>query len=170
MFRYLSEEALSLFALAHRDRRRDRVKRGTEGGNMLRDDGDQVVAAEEQGVGDGPPMERRRAFRRRLPFGRGAVLSVGGRGHIVGLADVSVTGAYLTARVPVSAGERHLLKVLLLPARVEVTLTVEVVRVSLADPESPDHPRGVAVRFLDVDERSRALLQDFVAHEPRRPT
>ncbi|HSD28979.1 MAG TPA: PilZ domain-containing protein [Vicinamibacteria bacterium] len=149
------------------------MKRGTEGGNMLRDDVDQVEGAEDSGAGDGSPAERRRAFRRRLPFGRGAVLSVAGRAHIVGLADASVTGAYLTARVPVAAGETHLLKLLLLPARrevaLEVALKVEVVRVSLADPESPDPPRGVAVRFLDLDERSRDLLQAFVAHEPRRP-
>ncbi|HSD28009.1 MAG TPA: PilZ domain-containing protein [Vicinamibacteria bacterium] len=136
---------------------------------MLRDDVDQVEGAEDTGAGDGSPAERRRAFRRKLPFGRGAVLSVGGRDHIVGLADVSVTGAYLTARVAVAAGETHLLKLLLLPARMEVALKIEVVRVSLVDSESPDHPRGVAVRFLDVDERSRDLLQAFVAHEPRRP-
>jgi hypothetical protein len=136
---------------------------------MLRDDGDQATMAGEKGAGDGSPEERRRAFRRKLPFGRGAVLSVGGRDHIVGLADVSVTGAYLTARVPVAAGETHLLKLLLLPMRRELALQVEVVRVRMGDPESRDHPRGVAVRFLDVDERSRDLLQSFVAHEPRPP-
>jgi hypothetical protein len=137
---------------------------------MLRDDvGSEAVRAGDEAGVDGSGEERRRAFRRKLPFGRGAVLSVGGRAHIVGLADVSVTGAYLTARVPVAAGETHLLKLLLLPARMEVALKVEVVRVSLVDPESPDHPRGVAVRFLDVDERSRDLLQAFVTHEPRRP-
>ena len=137
---------------------------------MLRDDvGSEAVRAGDEAGVDGSGEERRRAFRRKLPFGRGAVLSVGGRAHIVGLADVSVTGAYLTARVPVAAGETHLLRLLLLPARMEVALKVEVVRVSLVDPESPDHPRGVAVRFLDVDERSRDLLQAFVTHEPRRP-
>ena len=109
-----------------------------------------------------------RAFRRKLPFGRGAVLVVGERAHIVGIADVSVTGAYLTTRAPVAAGETHVLKVLLLPARVEVALRVEIVRVSLADHESPDHPRGVAVRFVDLDETSRALLEAFVTREPRR--
>ena len=124
--------------------------------------GDEVVT-------DGSGADRRRAFRRRLPFGRGAILSVGDRAHIVGLADVSITGAYLTARAPVAAGETHVLKVLLLPARMEIALKVEVVRVSLADPESPDHPRGVAVRFLDVDDTSRDLLQAFVTHGPRRP-
>jgi hypothetical protein len=121
-------------------------------------------------VSDGSGAERRRAFRRKLPFGRGAVLVVGDRTHIVGLADVSITGAYLTARAPVSAGEIHVLKVLLLPARMEIALKVEVVRVSLEDPESLDHPRGVAVRFLDVDERARDLLQGFVGREPRAPS
>jgi PilZ domain-containing protein len=137
---------------------------------MLRDDaGDEVVRAEEACVGDEHGGERRRALRRRLPFGRGAILAVREQSHIVGLADISVTGAYLSARAPVKAGEVHLLKVLLLPSRIEIALKVEVVRVSLADPESPDHPRGVAVRFVDVDERQRALLESFIAREPVRP-
>jgi hypothetical protein len=136
---------------------------------MLRDDaGDEALTAEDDGMGDQPGEERRRALRRRLPFGRGAILSVRDRTHIVGLADVSVTGAYLTARAPVEPGEIHFLKVLLLPSRIEIALKVEVVRVSMADPESPNHPRGVAVRFVDVDERQLALLQAFVAREPPR--
>ena len=124
--------------------------------------------AEEEGRTDSSGPRRRGAFRRKLPFGRAAVLVVGERAHIVGIADVSVSGAYLTTRAPVSAGETHVLKVLLLPARVEVALRAEIVRVSLADHESPDHPRGVAVRFVDLDETSGALLEDFVAREPRR--
>lgn len=133
----------------------------------LDDAGEEGMAEGRDGDNETGGAERRRAFRRKLPFGRGAILSVGERAHIVGLADVSVTGAYLTARAPVAAGETHLLKVLLLPARLEIALKVEVVRVSLANPESPDHPRGVAVRFLDVDETSRGLLQAFVGREPR---
>lgn len=136
---------------------------------MLDDAGDQAVRAEDGSVTEPPDAERRRAFRRKLPFGRGAILSVHDRDHIVGLADISVTGAYLTARAPVKAGEVHLLKVLLLPSRIELALNVEVVRVSLVDPESPNHPRGVAVRFVDVDERQLSLLQAFVAREPPRP-
>jgi hypothetical protein len=137
---------------------------------MRQDDvGEQAGMAGDEAVVDSSGAERRRAFRRRLPFGRGAILSVGDRAHIVGLADVSVTGAYLTARVPVSAGETHVLKVLLLPTRLEIALKVEIVRVSLADPESPDHPRGVAVRFLDMDETSRQFLQAFVARAPKPP-
>ena len=136
---------------------------------MLRDDvGNQSVRAGDEAVVDGSGGERRRAFRRKLPFGRGAVLVVGQRSHIVGVADVSVTGAYLTTRAPVAAGETHLLKLLLLPSRVEIELRAEIVRVSLAAHESPDHPRGVAVRFLDVDQASRAELEAFVAREPRR--
>jgi len=111
--------------------------------------------------------ERRRAFRRKLPFGRGAVLLVGERSHIVGLADVSVTGAYLTTRAPVSAGEQHVLKLLVMPARVELVLRTEIVRVSQANHESHDHPRGVAVRFIDVDDISRHHLAAFVGQGSR---
>ena len=132
------------------------------------DTAEQAGMAGDERVSDSAGAERRRAFRRKLPFGRGAVLVVGERSHIVGVADVSVTGAYLTTRAPVAAGETHLLKLLLLPSRVEIELRAEIVRVSLAAHESPDHPRGVAVRFLDVDQASRAELEAFVAREPRR--
>ena len=117
---------------------------------------------------DGSEAERRRAFRRKLPFGRGAVLLVGERAHIVGLADVSVTGAYLSTHAPVAVGETHLLKLLILPERVELALQAEVVRVAQAEHESPRHPRGVAVRFLDLDPDSLARLSAFVAREPKR--
>jgi hypothetical protein len=143
--------------------------RGTEGEKMRSDDAGERAAtgAEDEVMIDSSGVELRRAFRRRLPFGRGAVLMVGKRAHIVGLADVSVTGAYLTTRAPVSAGETHVLRLLILPRRVEVELPAEVVRVSLADHESPHHPRGVAVRFLGLDEEARELLRAFVAREPR---
>ena len=131
------------------------------------DTAEQAGMAGDERVSDSAGAERRRAFRRKLPFGRGAVLVVGERSHIVGVADVSVTGAYLTTRAPVAAGETHLLKLLLLPSRVEIALRAEIVRVSLAAHESPNHPRGVAVRFLDMDEASRAELEAFVAREPR---
>ena len=119
-------------------------------------------------VTDSSGSERRRAFRRKLPFGRGAVLLVGERAHIVGLADVSVTGAYLSTHAPVAVGETHLLKLLILPERVELALQAEVVRVAQAEHESPRHPRGVAVRFLEPDPDSLARLSAFVAREPKR--
>ena len=137
----------------------------------MRDDdaGAPAVMCREEVVVDGSGAERRRPFRRKLPFGRGALLVVGDRTHIVGIADVSVTGAYLTTRAPVVAGEVHVLRLLLPPARVEVALPAEIVRVSTAEHESPNHPRGVAVRFLDLEESSRELLRSFVDREPRRP-
>jgi hypothetical protein len=124
---------------------------------------DEVVVTEEEAVVDASGQERRRALRRRLPFGRGAVLIVGERAHIVGLADVSVTGAYLTSRAPVAVGETHLLRLLLLPDTVEVELRVEVVRLALNEHESHGHPRGVAVRFVDPDPLALRRLQAFVA-------
>jgi hypothetical protein len=117
----------------------------------------------EERVTDASGNDRRRALRRKLPFGRGAVLVVGDRVHIVGVADVSVTGAYLSTRAPVRVGDAHLLRLLLLPDTIEVELLIEIVRVAQADVESPDHPRGVAVRFLNPNEKAIAQLQAFVA-------
>ena len=121
------------------------------------------TAGDEERVIDASGNERRRALRRKLPFGRGAVLLVGDRAHIVGLADVSVTGAYLTTRAPVSKGETHVLRLLLLPDTVELEVQAEVVRVAQNGHESPDHPRGVAVRFPDLDEKATGQLQAFIA-------
>jgi hypothetical protein len=109
-----------------------------------------------------------RAVRRKLPFGRAAVLVVGERSHIVGVADVSVTGAYLSTRAPLRVGETHLLKLLIVPDRVQIEIRAEVVRVAQAAHESPDHPRGVAVAFRDIAVAARALLRSFVARSPRR--
>ena len=123
--------------------------------------GDQGARDAEEIVTDSAGHKRRRAFRRRLPFGRGAVLVIGDRTHIVGLADLSVTGAYLSTRAPVSVGDSHLLRLLLLPDTVE--LPVEIVRVAQADVESPEHPRGVAVRFLEPGEKAVGQLRAFIA-------
>lgn len=122
---------------------------------------------EEERVVDADGNERRRPVRRKLPFGRGAVLMVAQRSHIVGLTDVSITGAYLTTRAPIEAGETHVLRLLLPPDTVEVDLPVQVVRVSLRDHESKHNLRGVAVRFLDLDAIAFRKLRAFIAH--RRP-
>jgi hypothetical protein len=119
----------------------------------------------EESVTDSAGHERRRAYRRKLPFGRGAVLIVGDRAHIVGVADVSVTGAYLSTRAPVSVGDTHLLRLMLLPDTVEVELTAEIVRVAQAELESPGHPRGVAVRFLEPDQKAVDKLKVFVERD-----
>jgi PilZ domain len=123
--------------------------------------GDQETRDAEENVTDSAGHKRRRALRRRLPFGRGAVLVIGDRAHIVGLADLSVTGAYISTRAPVSVGDSHLLRLLLLPDTVE--LQAEIVRVAQADAESPDHPRGVAVRFLEPGEKAVGQLRAFIA-------
>jgi hypothetical protein len=128
---------------------------------------DRAAQGEETGAGTGASEdERRRAYRRKLPFGRGAVLHVGERSHIVGVADLSVTGAFLVTRAPVSVGETHVLKLLILPERVELALQAEVVRLAQAGDESNGHPRGVAVRFPGIDETSRGFLERYVAREP----
>jgi Tfp pilus assembly protein PilZ len=133
---------------------------------MMRDEGEARVTTAATPDSTGDDDERRRAFRRKLPFGRAAVLMVGERAHIVGVADVSVTGAFLTTRAPVSAGERHVLKLLLMPERVELSVQAKIVRVAQAEGESRHHPRGVAVHFLEVDEASQHRLEVFVAREP----
>jgi Tfp pilus assembly protein PilZ len=132
---------------------------------MMRDEGEPevVIAATPDASADDEVPQR--AFRRQLPFGRAAVLMVGERAHIVGVADVSVTGAFISTRAPVSVGEAHLLKLLLMPERVELGVRVEIVRVAQASGESHHHPPGVAVRFLDVDEEGRRCLEVFVARE-----
>jgi len=123
-----------------------------------------AMASEDGEVSD--DAERRRALRRKLPFGRGAVLEIGDKTHIVGLADVSVTGAYVTTRAPLSVGDTHVLRLLMVPERIEMAIRAEVVRVAQADHESTGHPRGAAMRFLEVDADTRERLQDFVARGP----
>jgi hypothetical protein len=134
---------------------------------MTRDDVEvQLAGNGSDGNGTDAEPERRRALRRKLPFGRGAILEVGERTHIVGLADVSVSGAYLTTRAPLAVGDTHVLRLLMVPERIEMALRAEIVRVAQSDHESTDHPRGVAVRFLDVTDEARERLQEYVARGP----
>jgi hypothetical protein len=134
---------------------------------MTRDDAEvQLAESGPDGNGKAEEPERRRALRRKLPFGRGAILEVGERTHIVGLADVSVSGAYLTTRAPLAVGDTYVLRLLMVPERIEMALRAEIVRVAQSDHESTDHPRGVAVRFLDVNDEARERLQEYVARGP----
>ena len=102
-----------------------------------------------------------RAPRRQLPMGRGARLVVRGSTHLVGLGDVSVSGAYLITRVQMSVGEEHELRLLLVPNLTELVLKVRVVRVVPRD-KAAHHPQGVAVQLLDVDTATRVQLEGFV--------
>jgi Tfp pilus assembly protein PilZ len=129
-----------------------------------------VTATIEERFVDDSGREHSRALRRRLPFGRGAVLVVGDRSHIVGLADLSVGGAYLRTVAPVAVGEAHVLRLLLPPERTQLELKVEVVRVAQQAHESANHPRGVAVRFADLDDAATQKLRAFIARgRPKDP-
>jgi Tfp pilus assembly protein PilZ len=113
--------------------------------------------------------ERRQWSRRTLPFGRGAVLQIGDRSHIVGLGDLSEGGAFLVTRAPASVGETALLKLSMVSRRVEVSLCCTVVRAVHIPSGGPQ--RGLAVRFDEPDDEVRASIAAFVARAPggRRP-
>jgi hypothetical protein len=105
---------------------------------------------------------RRRNRRRKLRFGRGGVLRVDGRSHIVGVVDLSVGGAYLSTRTSV-AKARELTLLLRLPSGIELALPCEVLRINQHGNETLTHPRGIAVSFHDLDETSQMQLETFVA-------
>ena len=133
---------------------------------MLDEAGGQAVTSGEEVVVDGSGAERRRAFRRKLPFGRGAVLVVGERAHIVGIADVSVTGAYLTTRAPSRPATRTSSSCSSCPP-VELALPRRVVRVA------PTRTRRSTTRAAwpstsSTSTRARAGAAGFVDREPRR--
>jgi Tfp pilus assembly protein PilZ len=116
------------------------------------------------GSGDGiaalPPP---RATRRKLPLGRGGRLVANGRSHLVGIGDVSATGAYLITRASLCVGDEHVLHVLLPPAIREIALRVRVIRLAQNGDENQHHPRGVAVQFVEVSDEARARLEAFVS-------
>jgi hypothetical protein len=118
------------------------------------------------GPGSGARRRRDRAPRRKMSLGRGAILVAAGRAHIVGIADVSVSGAYLTTSAPVGAGDTCVLKLSPVKGRVQLALRVRVVRVAQSGEESGHHPRGVAVQFLEIDAPTLELLETFVGRGP----
>lgn len=128
---------------------------------MLRDDRDPPPA------GEGRELKPR-AHRRKLPLGRGATLLVGDRTHIVGLADLSETGAYLVTGVAASVGDELVLKLFVLPGSSGLSLRARVVRVVTSDQEQDHHPRGFAVEFAGVDEAGRVRLESYVKAGQRR--
>ncbi len=134
---------------------------------MTRSDSGSTSAVPSSGNGgSGARPPHRAAFRRKLPFGRGAVLQVGERAHIVGVADISVTGAFLSTQAPVSVGEIHTFRLLVLPERVEISIKAEIVRLAQVANESSHHPRGVGVRFVELDDHVREYLAFYVARKP----
>jgi len=118
-------------------------------------------------VGSGPDPGgaggwRRGAPRRKLPLGRGARLIVNERTHIVGLGDLSATGAYLITRTPASPGE--VFDVLITaPGLLDIRLRARVVRAVSPGDEGTGRPQGLAVQFLETDADTRIRLEAFVA-------
>ena len=109
-------------------------------------------------------VEKRQSPRRTLPFGRGAVLQLAGRSHVVGLSDLSEGGALLLTRATASVGETALLKLSMVSRLAEVALPCTVVRIVDAQPGGPR--RALAVRFVDPDDEVRAAIAAFVARAP----
>ena len=107
-----------------------------------------------------------RAPRRRLPMGRGARLVVRGSTHLVGLGDVSVSGAYLITRLSLTVGDEPELRLLMVPSLTELVLKTRVVRLIPRD-QATHHPQGVAVQFLDMEPSMRVELEAFA--QARRP-
>jgi hypothetical protein len=134
---------------------------------MLRDGYKSGVESSREVGSSGGGASPRRSERRKLPFGRGGVMRVDGRNHIVGIVDVSVGGAYLATRTAVGPSRTLCLK-LRLPSGIELSLTCTVLRVSQQADESQAHPRGIAVKFEDLDAETKAHLEEFIAIDPRR--
>ena len=125
---------------------------------MSRDEGGDGGAAIE---GPGSPPDRRGGKRRRLPFGRGAVLESVVSSHVVAVVDLSLGGAYLSTRASVFPGQSLSLK-LFLDGGSELRLPCEVIRVC-PHRQGPDaYPPGVAVRFRELPPADRERLGTFV--------
>ena len=129
---------------------------------MLADDGGRQGGDERAGG------LRPRAARRRLPLGRGATLTVGDRTHIVGLSDLSATGAYLATGVSVAVGDELALHLIAVPGRSTLSVRVRVVRVVREGLEKDHHPCGLAVEFVDLAPDGRQRIESYVGAGRRR--
>lgn len=103
--------------------------------------------------------ERRRNPRRKLPFGRSAVLRIDERDHVVALVDVSRGGACVATRTPIPAEARLTLKLLLPSQSVELRLPCQLVRII---PHHYGRQPGVALRFEEVASDALRRLNQFV--------
>jgi Tfp pilus assembly protein PilZ len=97
------------------------------------------------------------------------VLTSEGRTHIVGLADVSVTGAYVTTQAPLTEGALCSLAISIPFDHPELRLAARVVRVIHPTKWPQARRKGVALHFEEVDEASLTRLRQFVERSlPRR--
>jgi hypothetical protein len=103
--------------------------------------------------------ERRRSPRRKLPFGRSAVLRIDERDHVVALVDVSRGGACVATRTAIPAEARLTLKLLLPSQSVELHLPCRLVRII---PHHYGRQPGVALQFEEVASDALRRLDQFV--------
>ena len=105
--------------------------------------------------------DRRKARRRRMPYVRGGVLEVGGRSHVVAVADLSPEGAFLQTKVDVKAGQAVKLRMVLPRDGHEVTLPCVVVRRSERFDPASGQPAGLAVRFQGLTAAAVRRVEEF---------
>ncbi|HLA77521.1 MAG TPA: PilZ domain-containing protein [Vicinamibacteria bacterium] len=107
--------------------------------------------------------ERRASPRRTLPYVRSGVLRVAERNHIVAITDLSVEGAFLSARPQLPAGAPLRLALILPNVMREVSVDCELVWQSERfDPDS-GRPAGLAVKFCGVEPEVQAALSAYTS-------
>jgi hypothetical protein len=110
--------------------------------------------------------DRRSTRRRSLPFIRSAVLEVGDRSHVVVVTDLSADGAFLSTRIALDPTDRLRLKVILPRDGREVVIPCRLVwRSERFDPDT-GRAAGVAVRFEELEEPARRLLDAYSREGP----
>ena len=110
--------------------------------------------------------ERRSTRRRSLPFVRSAVLQVGDRDHVVVVTDLSAEGAFLSTRLTLDPSESLRLKVILPRDGREVVIPCRLVwRSERFDPDT-GRAAGIAVRFGELEEPARRLLDAYSREGP----
>lgn len=92
---------------------------------------------------------------------RSAVLELLGRSHIVALADLGPEGAFLATRSTFKPGTSAILKLVLPRRGQEVTIACEVIRSGLRFDPVAGQPRGVAVRFHDLEPAVLRRIEEF---------
>jgi hypothetical protein len=105
--------------------------------------------------------DRRSTRRRSLLFIRSAVLEVAGRNHVVVVTDLSADGAFLSTRISLDPSQSLRLKVILPRDGREVVIPCRLVwRSERFDPDT-GRAAGIAVRFEELEEPARRLLDTF---------
>jgi hypothetical protein len=103
--------------------------------------------------------DRRRARRRSLPFVRSAVLEIGGRRHVVAVADLSPEGAFLSTSTTAEPGTGLVLRIILPRDGREVALPCRAVR--RVDGPGTVQKAGIAVRFVGLDAGVIRRIEEF---------